>query len=218
MGGGSVNAAALAELLGVTRARVSQYVAQGRLDGCFTGTGTDRRFDVAAVAARLNRVLHPGQMLGEGAATRRRLREIEAAVQSGAALVSRPLLQDSVRLRDDAELPASDLDRYELARTQKVEEEARRLRRQNLEAEGAYVLASVVEGQVARLIAQEVAEMEAALRDGARRVADEFGVDYKRTRRLLIEVWRAHRASRAAALAVQAEAAGLTDEEAEADV
>lgn len=215
MGGQTVNAAGLAEVLGVSRARVSQYVAQGRLDGCFTGAGTDRRFDVAAVASRLNRVLHPGQMLGEGAATRGRLRELltgPAEVPASA----RPA--DPVRLRDGAELPAGDLDRYELARTQKAEEEARRLRRQNLEAEGTFVLASAVEAQVAKLLAQEVAEMEAALRDGARKVADELGVDFKCARRLLVDVWRAHRATRAAALAGQAEAADMADDETAADV
>lgn len=60
--------------------------------------------------------------------------------------------------------------------------------------------------------------MEAALRDGARKVADELGVDFKCARRLLVDVWRAHRATRAAALAGQAEAADMADDETAADV
>jgi len=215
----TVNAAELARRLGVSRARVSQYVSQGKLHGTYTGDGPHRRFDVAAAARQLGRVLHPGQMLGEGAATRQRLRELTAGNgESDLRLPApRPAPVDA-GLRDGAELPRGDLDRYELARTQKAEEEARRLRRQNLEAEGTFVLAASVEAQVARLLAQEVAEMEGAIRDGARKVADELGVDFKRVRRLLTEVWRAHRATRAAALAGQAEAAGMADDEAGADV
>ena len=44
-----VNATTLAQRLGVSKARISQYVAQGTLAGCFTGEGRARRFDLDLV-------------------------------------------------------------------------------------------------------------------------------------------------------------------------
>ena len=40
--GVQVNATTLAQRLGVSKARISQYVAQGTLAGCFTGEGRAR--------------------------------------------------------------------------------------------------------------------------------------------------------------------------------
>lgn len=225
MTGAALTAAELARRLGVSRARVSQYLAQGRLEGAYTGSGRDRRFDAVTAARLLQRTLDPAQMLGNGIDTARRLREIATAADAHAreapSTAAPPARQTPLRPApgmDGTELVVGDLDRYELARTQKAEEEARRLRRQNLEAEGTYVLASAVDAQVARVLAQEIAEMEAALRDGARRVADALGVDFKAVRRHLLDAWRAHRARRAEALGAEAAAATLTADEAAADV
>ena len=105
-----------------------------------------------------------------------------------------------------------------MARAQKAVEETRRLRRQNLQDEGTFVLASEVERQVARIVGQEVAEFEAVIRAGARAVADRMGVDFKSVRQVLMEVWRGHRSVRSSALAVEAEAADLSDAERQGDV
>lgn len=211
-----MNGAQLAEVLGVSRARVQQYVAQGKLDGCFTGEGRGRRFDLDQVAARLGRALHPGQMLGNGAGTKRALQ----ALNDGSApqIVPRaPARVPEGMPQRDGELPRNDPDRYELARTQKAEEEARRLRRENQLAEGSLVLASEVERQVARRMAQELAEVDNVLRDAARRLADTMGVEFRAARKVLVDTWRAHRAGRAEALDAEALAAKATDAELAAD-
>ncbi|MCD1621083.1 hypothetical protein K7H20_23895, partial [Salipiger manganoxidans] len=135
-----MNSTQLAQELGISKGRVSQYVAQGKLDGCFSGEGRARRFDLEKVRAALQHRLDPGQMLGNGAETKRRLQEPESATPR------------------EGELRRGDPDRYELARIQKVEEEARKLRRQNLEAEGTLVLADRAAQATARALAQEVAE------------------------------------------------------------
>lgn len=201
----------LAKRLDVSRARISQYVAEGKLNGCFTGEGRNRRFDFDRVAAALGRSLDKGQLMGNGAATRRALAsaasaepaEREAAPRGGGSGATL--------------LPQTDPDRYELARTAKAEEEAKRLRRQNAEADGIYVLAASVRSEVSRQIAQEIAEFESVLRRAARKIADEMGIDHKAARAIMIATWREHRSKRSEALAEEAQGQALTEEESEAD-
>lgn len=207
-----VNASELAKALGVSKPRVSQYVSLGKLLGCYAGEGRARRFDLGKVAVALGRQLDPGQMLGNGAATRKAIAALPVDDDEDEAPVS------PAAPRDGGALGSGDPSRYELAKIQKAEEEARRLRRQNAEAEGRYVLTSEVELQVARLIGQEIAEFEAVLRDGARRVADKFGVDFKVVRQLLVEEWRNHRAGRSLQLAEEGEAVVISEAERERDI
>lgn len=208
----SLNATELAQKLGLSKPRISQYVSQGKLDGCFTGEGRSRRFDPAKVARALGRNLDIGQMTGNGLSTRKALRDM--AGEEGATPPAEP---QASRQRDGA-LHPNDPDRLELATITIKEEEARRRRRENAAAEGLWVLAEEVERHTARAIAQEVAQFEAALRDGARAVADELGVDFRAARKLLVDQWRAHRARRAAQLAQQAGEAPMSEAEAEAQV
>jgi len=203
----------LADQLGITRGRVSQMVTDGKLNGCYSGEGRGRRFDLAAVAATLGRRLDPGQMMGNGAGTRKALASIAATAGDDAE--DRPAPRP-VPARDT--LAPQDPDRYELARIDKVEQEARKLRRQNAEAEGQYVLASEVERQVAQQLAQEVREVETMLRTGARALADRLGVDFAQARAVLIETWRAHRGDRANVAQNVADAAIRTDAERAADI
>lgn len=209
----------LAREIGVTPGRVSQMVAAGKLDGCFSGDGRARRFDLTKVAAALGRNLDKGQMLGNGAKTKKALERIAAGEHDAGSSEKKnpsPGAPESGG-RDGGELSPQDPDRYELARTLKAEEEARRMRRQNEEAEGTLVLASEVERQVARALAKEIAGVEGVLRDGARRIADELGVDFLSARRCLIETWRLHRGARAEDLQQEAASAGMTDAERDAD-
>ena len=184
-----MNANELATALNLSKGRVSQLVAAGTLDGCFSGTGRRRTFDLRKVAERLGKRLDPGQRLGNGAAA-------EAA--------RRAILEDdsgeprpAPALRDGGPLPGGDDDRYRLARTQKAEEEARRLRRQNAEDEGRYVLAEAAAREARRLLAAEISAFETVIRDSARAIADELAVDMKATRAILRRIWRRHREARA---------------------
>lgn len=209
-----INSTQLANQLGVSKARVSQYVSEGKLAGCFTGDGRSRRFDLAKCADALGKRLDPGQLMGNGAATKAALTKIQTDEPNAI-----PLKEHRRSGGNGAEsIPGSDPDRYELARIQKAEEEARKLRRQNAEAEGHYVLASEAAQITTRMIAQEIAEFETVLRDGARVIADKLGVDFKTARQHLVETWRTHRAGRAEALTVQADAAELTEAEAEENI
>lgn len=199
----------LANQLRVSKGRVSQYVAEGKLAGCFIGDGRARRFDLAKVATALGKTLDQGQMLGNGAKTRKAISDLSAQIETSA---------DTLPLRRDERLAENDPDRYKLAQTAKAEEELRKLRRQNQQDEGSLVLTSEVERQVSRMIAQEVAEVETVLRDGSRAIADRMGVDFKTVRQILIETWREHRKGRSAVLEGEAEGAEMSAAEVAANI
>ncbi len=201
----------LARELNLSKGRISQYVSSGVLDGCFEGSGRQRRFDLHKVARALGRKLDPGQMMGNGASTQEVLQGLDRA--GTAAPKARGHAGGATELGED------DDDRYQLARTLKAEEEARRLRRQNAEAEGNFVLASEVRLQVQKQIGQEIAEFESVMREAARRLADECpGVDFKQARAVLVDCWRAHRARRSAAVRQTADAGKLTETEKNEDI
>lgn len=207
----------LANRLGLSKGRISQLVGAGRLDGCFTGAGRDRRFDLNLVQEKLRSGLDFGQMLGNGSKTRSVLNKIASESDSGSSEVIQvaPAAQQP---RDGSELPVSDAGRYEMARAQKAEEEARAMRRRNQEAEGKFVLASEVDRQVRRVVAQEIAEVESFIRSSARDVADRLGVDFKAVRQILLDGWRSHRSGRAEALESQASVSEMTEAETGADI
>lgn len=206
-----LNATELAARLDVSKARISQYVSEGKLDGCFSGDGRSRRFDLDKVQAALGKALHPGQMLGNGAATRRALRDL---VDDDAA----PMPAPPKPPKSGSALDPRDPDRYELARILNAEEDARRKRRDNERDEGRWVMAEEVQRQTARAMAQEVAQFETVLRDAARAVADRFGLDFREVRKVLMDQWRDHRGSRSALLVEGADAAAMTDTEKAAQV
>lgn len=214
---GQVSASELAATLNVSKARVSQYVSEGKLAGCYSGDGRARRFDLRACQQALGRTLDKGQLMGNGAETRKALADLAAGTVSNDRRKPAPS-PASAPPKSDGELEPKDPDRYELARTQKAEEEARRMRRQNAEAEGSYALVSDVTRQVAQQMAQEIGEFEAVLRDGARQVADVLGVDFKVVRQIMVDRWRAHRSTRAAQLSAQAETMGLSPAERAEDI
>ena len=206
-----LNTTELASHLNLSKGRISQLVRDGRLEGCYRGSGRARRFDLAKAADALGQKLDPSQMLGNGAKTRRSINGLGGP---------EGLQSDVGRESTAPEVPApsNDPTRYEIARTQELEEKARRARRQNEAEEGNWVLASEVAAETARQIQMEIASIESAvLRTGARRLADELGVDFKKARAILTQVWREHRGHRAEVKAAEAEAAQLSDQESEGD-
>lgn len=203
-----LNTTQLAERLSVSKARISQYVSEGKLNGCYSGDGRARRFDLAKVADALGRKLDLGQMTGNGLATRRAIRVIEGDGQPAPAAAP----------RDGGELQLRDPDRLELATIQIKEEEARRRRRDNERDEGRWVLAEEVQRHTARAVAREIGQFETVIRDAARAVADQFGVDYREVRKVMMDQWRLHRGSRRDQLRQEAEQSGLSDAEKAASV
>ncbi|MGY6705912.1 hypothetical protein [Roseinatronobacter sp.] len=201
----------LAREMNLSKGRISQLVKDGRLDGCYRGDGRARRFDLSKAADALGQRLDPAQMLGNGAKTRQRLENVEQEV---------PTEDESSSSKGAAAtlLSPKDPTRYELARTQEIEEKARRARRQNESEEENWVLASEVASETARQIQLEIASIESSvLRTGARRLADELDVDFKLARAILTQVWREYRAQRTEQKAAEADAAHLSEAEEKAN-
>lgn len=204
-----LNATELAARLDLSKARISQYVSEGKLEGCYRGEGRSRRFDLAKVAHALGKGLDAGQMLGNGSETKRVIRELVTSPEAAAPRTA---------LKSDAILPPHDLDRYELARIQNAEEDARRKRRDNERDEGRWVLAEEAQRNAAKALTREIAQFETVLRDGARAIADRFGCDYREVRAVLIDQWRQYRDTRSDELEAQAADAAMTPAEEEAQV
>jgi len=200
-----LNATELANKLDLSKARISQYVSSGKLEGCYVGEGRARRFDPAKVATALGKRLDLGQMTGNGLSTRKALRELSDDDETPPA--------PQPKRQTDGVLPPTDPDRLELATIQIKEEEARRRRRENARDEGFWVLAEEVQRHTARALAQEVSQFDTVLRDGSRAVADALGVDFREVRKVMMDQWRTHRARRAAQLAQQAGEATMTETE-----
>lgn len=208
----SISASELANQLNLSKGRISQYVSEGKLDGCFKGDGRARRFDPALVAEALGRGLDKGQMLGNGLSTRRALRTIKVEAEPVDAPTESP---DRKR---DGRVDRGDTDQLELLKIARANEELRTLRRNNATSEGQFVLAAEVDRAVSKLIAQEIAEIETVLEQGARAIADELSIDYRAARKILKDIWREHREARAVQLQSQSEVAAMTEAEKAADI
>lgn len=219
----------LAVRLGLSKGRISQYVSEGKLAGCYRGDGRSRRFDLAAATAALGRGLDLGQMTGNGLNTRRALREIEAAQNGGApadpapAPASAPCSVEAVQPKPrpaavPLTLTPAEPDRLEMATILAKEEQARKLRRDNERDEGNWVLASEVRQNVARAMAQELAEFESVIRDTARAIADVYGLDFREVRKVMMDRWREHRQNRMSQAQTAAGTAAMSGAETEANV
>jgi phage terminase Nu1 subunit (DNA packaging protein) len=188
-----VSASELATHLDVSKGRVSQWVAEGKLRNTYTGDGKARRFDLDAVRIALGRTLDTAQALGNGRGT---LKAIGALPESA---------------RDD-ESPADDdlKRRYDTARTMRLEEQARAARWDNGQRSGTLVLASEVESATLALIGQEIAQVESFIRRAARALGDQMGLDAKAAQAVMLTIWREYRGDRAAQAALFAGAAKPT--------
>lgn len=206
-----ITASELAKTLGISRQRVHQLVQAGKLDGCFSGDGSMRRFDLAKSADALGKRLDPGQLMGNGAATKAAIRDLATA--SLTSLPDEPGAPSEARAAN-----SMDPDSYEAVRIQKTKAEARRLSRQNAEAEGHYVLASAAAQATARLVAHEISKFQMALDRGSRIAADKLGLDYKSLRTIMREALRDHRTERSLALEEEAAIAEMTEIEKAEDI
>lgn len=200
----TIHAAELARQLGISRARVSQLVGEGKLEGSYAGEGRHRRFDLALAAECLERTLDAGQVMGNGA---------EAAEVRRGAVASDPA-PDPAPPEAGEDIDDSVAERYRRARADKAETEAVKARIGLALEQGRYVLASEVELATRKALAEEIAGVESMLRDAARTLAAEHGLDPVALRASLLSLWRAHRARRSASVARDAAEARPTSAEA----
>ncbi len=212
---GLLSATELADMLQLSKGRISQLVGEGKLDGCWSGAGRARRFDPEAAAKALGKRLDPGQRLGNGASTQRAIAEFMA---TGAGPAPRPGADAPTSTPAAPLRPAEQESEYEAARTAKVLEDVRMAKRRNAEAEGMFVLADEVARQVRRQIGQELAEVTTFIREVARLVADRHQLEFKAVRLIMMDQWRAHRGARAETAEEAASVADMAPAEIAADI
>ena len=106
-----LTATQLAGKLHKSKGAVSQWVSSKKLEGCYTGEGRNRRFDLALVCDALGRNIDPGQLLGNGALPKTAAKKHKAVSKPQATSPDEP-------------------DEYASARTDKAVEEARKLKTQ----------------------------------------------------------------------------------------
>lgn len=199
-----LRAVELARHLSLSKGRISQLVGEGRLNGCFSGDGMHRRFDLQKVAEALQVKLDPGQMLGNGADTKKAIR---AVLQGDAAPV-----QPSLGGKPKGEvLQPDDPDQYKMLREAHAAEDLRTKRRNNARDEGLWILAGEVDRNVSRVMAQNLAETEAFVKEVAALVASKMGIDQRQVRQIILDGWREFRTNRAKDLAAAADDADLSD-------
>lgn len=200
-----LSATELAQRLEVSKGRVSQWVKEGKLNGCYTGDGRARRFDLTACLVALGRNLDTAQGLGNGRKTLNLIGAIEDPDPDPVGDEDADEISDSVKAR------------YDLARTMRIEEQARSARYDNHLREGTLVLASEVERAVMAQIGQEVAGFENVLRKAARVIAETYDLKAADVRRQLIGVWREHRRDRSGKADARAASADRSETEKGAD-
>lgn len=189
----------LAGALSVSKSRVSQMVAEGKLAGCFTGEGRQRRFDPVKAARALNMTTDFGQSLGNGSAGRAARAEILGGTPPDA--------------KPDTVLPRHDPDTAALLQEQIKAEDLKTKRRRNAQEDGTAILASAAAAQITAAIAQINADIAQMLNQAARTIADEFDVDFSAAKATLKRVHREHREKQAALAAKRAGAATFTSDE-----
>lgn len=198
----------LATEFNVTKGRVSQWVAEGKLNGCYEGDGRDRRFDVAKCAAALGMNRDLGQSIGNGMDVTRRIAAINAAGEPG-----------EIDLGELEENPPDDepqawVDLAAKARVITERERAREALRKSAAAAGRFVLKSEVAAAVSGQISRLIGEIERTFfREVAAALADELGIETAQAKAILQRTWREHRATAASNAMDEAEAAGPSEAE-----
>ena len=204
MSGSVVNAKDLAGELGVTKGRVTQWVSEGKLDGCFEGEGRDRRYDVDKCALALGLRRDVGQSMGNGLEVTRRL----AVLNSGAEAEAEVVDLGDIEINPPENEPEKWVDLTVKARAISARENARDAIRKSQKDAGRFVLKTEVAAAVSGQISKIIGEIERSfIREVSGVIADEFQVEASAVKALLAREWRAHREKSAAAAMSEAEAA-----------
>ncbi len=170
--GDVVSKARFAELAGVGKSAVSNWIADGKLSGdALVGAGRGAMINVTVARQQLGRTLDPSQRLAQATVAGRRGTEAAQAAEDESA-------------------------RYQRARADLAEVEARRaLQREQAEA-GMYLLTADAKASWSRELAGLLQAIELWLPRVAEQLAGETGADHRRLTVGLRRAWRSFRAER----------------------
>ncbi len=183
----------LAAKMNLSKGRISQLVKQGVFDGCFTGEGRARRFNLAQCLVAYGDKTDVRQGSGNAEKTHAAVEQIQSGLDfegSGGAG-----LQGGQKPQKD-----NVSQRLNLARARKEEMQAARLEREERVELGAWVRADEAASAARRQMAKEIAIFEGVVKDMARFVADKNALNFKVVRADMMKILRDARTRRAGEL------------------
>lgn len=192
---------------GVTKARVSQWIAEKKISGAaFDGEGTHARIFESIALAQLNRGLDISQRLGNGAATNlmpAAPAPIEAAAPGDNVVEIKPRPADSKAAAPPVDQVGEQIRREQLESLQRKN----RLERVKESTDtGRLVDAGAVEIAAAKLARDLIVTFDGALANLAAATASKFKIPQRDALHLFRATWRDLRAKAAASAAIEAAA------------
>lgn len=161
--------------IGVSAARVSQYIKEGKIDSAaLVGEGRSARIRVDVARDQLRRSLDLSQMTGNG---------LKTNLGGSPSPTSRA---DAPSLLSDRDDEASRFDqRMRLEKLEQAQMQTRKMRAEEQARSGRYVLAADADASMARLAARIVSVFEGGLPDLAASIAERFEVPVRDVTHLL---------------------------------
>jgi hypothetical protein len=159
----------------VSPGRVSQWIAEGKIDGsALVGTGRDQRICESVAVEQLRRRTDAGQRLGNGITTR--LDPIAPTVTSS-PVVSVPLVEAPLAPESPATMLRDDVaSKIQLAKLEQLERANRREAEEDALAAGTYVLGEEVLKEKVKMLRDVISSMDGALPDFANVIASRFNL------------------------------------------
>lgn len=205
-----------ATLCGVSAGRVSQWISEGKIGGdALVGEGRTARIRVSVAQDQLQRRLDIGQRLGNGISTRLDVAPAQAGPESAArpsAIVTRPAAGISSRpsapaagasIVDGGEVDATALralattleDQLKVEKLWKAQSENRRLRKEELAAQGLLLETAAAVAAQKRVAGQILTTVEGGLATLAQAMAERFELPQRDVLHLLRQEFRTIRSS-----------------------
>ncbi len=210
----TVRKTVFASMCGVTPARVSQWLSEGKLTSdALIGEGRRAKINVAVAVEQLKARLDASQRFGlNGLATR---------LSSPLAITPAQLPFETSSEADQgdtdggAEIDNSVMKRIQEQKLRQAELQTARLEEQDRVARGIYVRAADVEAEITKIGTELLSAMEGSLHDIAAAVSGKFGIPVRDARAVLNKSFRAlrERVSKDYAAMAAAEPETLEDRE-----
>lgn len=165
---GTLGKGQFAILIDVSAGRVSQYIAEGKIDGdALVGTGRNQRIHVETAKAQLRKRLDVTQMTGNGLDTKIKAAMVAAAPAADLSPASPPQVS-SPPLADTLE------EQIKRERLEELRSRNRKLAEEEAARAGRYVDADSVKQQLGRLAGQMMTLFEGSLPELATSLAAHF--------------------------------------------
>jgi hypothetical protein len=193
-----------ARLVGVSRGRVSQWIAEGKISGdALDGSGRKARIRVGNAKAQLRRFIDIGQRLGNGIDTR--IDDAPSAPTTSIAATPTTIFPPAEPVPPLVPAEAAIEDRIKRERLEQLQRANRKLAEEEAARAGRYVLAADVAQQLGSALARQLAWVDGVLSELATAMTVKFGISQRDALYLLRTEFHACRARGSVQFKAQAE-------------